>query len=172
MGTVVPDEMALPVLQATLDALADSPVNVLVTLPRAEDQVWSQAAPAGREALRVPPNAVVLPFTRHAAVMPYTSVFVTHAGLGSVGAALTHGVPMVCLPVFIEQPENAAQVARLGAGRVLPKDAPPGAIREAVEAVLADKRYRNAALTVAREIRELENGAAAIRVMEQIGGGS
>jgi UDP-N-acetylglucosamine:LPS N-acetylglucosamine transferase len=48
---------------------------------------------------------------------------VTHAGLGSVVAALAHGVPMVCLPLTREQPENAQAVVRLGAGRALRPDA-------------------------------------------------
>ena len=40
-------------------------------------------------------------------------LFVTHAGYSSVREALTAGVPMVCLPLFADQPHNAARVEEL-----------------------------------------------------------
>ncbi len=64
----------------------------------------------------------------------------THGGLGSIGAALTFGVPIVCVPEDRDQPVNAAMVARLGVGQSLDTDASPAAIGEAVERGLAGPR--------------------------------
>jgi UDP:flavonoid glycosyltransferase YjiC (YdhE family) len=168
MGTVAPAAMTLPVIQAAIDGLADCDFNVFVTLPRAADQPWSSEPPADAGAPKLPANTVVQPFTRHAAVMPHTSVFITHAGLGSVGAALSHGVPMVCVPLFLEQPDNAAHVEALGAGRVLPTSASSADVRAAVEDVLSNPSYAAAARQVAEEVRPLGNGAFAVRELERL----
>jgi UDP:flavonoid glycosyltransferase YjiC (YdhE family) len=118
------------VLQRVLDALGGSAVRGWVSLP-------SYVAP---NELSVPDNVILSGYVRHAAVMPHADLLVTHAGLGSIGAALTFGVPMVCIPEDRDQPVNAAAVARLGAGQQLFSDASPTAIREAVARGLAGPR--------------------------------
>jgi UDP:flavonoid glycosyltransferase YjiC (YdhE family) len=118
------------VLQRVLDALGGSAVRGWVSLP-------SYVAP---NELSAPDNVILSGYVRHAAVMPHADLLVTHAGLGSIGAALTFGVPMVCIPEDRDQPVNAAAVARLGAGQQLLSDASPTAIREAVARGLAGPR--------------------------------
>ena len=157
-GTVAPDDMALPVIQKALDACADLPVDVMATVSTTFD----------RSLLRVPPNAHLSGYVRHAAVLPHTSVFMTHAGLGSVGAALTFGVPMVCLPIFLEQPDNAAHVETLGAGRNLGSSATVDELRDAVRDVLSDDRYRKVAQSVAASLRTDGNGALAVTELEAL----
>jgi hypothetical protein len=110
-----------------LTALGGLPVRGFVTVPGYID-------PA---ALDPPPNVTVSPYVRHAAVLPHAAALVTHAGLGTVLAGLTHGVPLVCLPLGREQPDNARAVERLDAGVALPLDAPPDKVRDAVAAQLA-----------------------------------
>lgn len=128
MGTAGQGEA--PVLQRVMDAMAGLPVRGFVTVPTYVDGA----------ALSVPPNVTVSAYVRHAAVLPHADVVVTHAGLGTVTAALAWGVPMVCMPEDREQPNNAAAVCRLGAGRMVDREAGPGTIRAAIEAVLAGPR--------------------------------
>ena len=168
MGTVAPDEMTVPILQSVLAGLAGSPVNVLVTLPRQADQPWASKPPAGADAFEIPPNAVVVPYLPHEQVLPQTAVFVTHAGLGSVGAALTFGVPMVCIPIFLEQPDNAAAVERLGAGKVLDRSASPSDIRAAVEDVLANPAFGREAQRVADALRAAGSGHTSVEALESL----
>ncbi|XP_066286539.1 UDP-glucuronosyltransferase 2C1-like [Branchiostoma lanceolatum] len=47
---------------------------------------------------------------------PKTRAFITHAGSNGLYEALHHGVPMVCLPLFSDQPANAARVVARGLG--------------------------------------------------------
>ena len=93
------------------------------------DYVESSALPAA-------PNVSLTGYVRHAAVLPHAALLVTHAGLGSVVVALAHGVPMLCLPLDREQPENARAVEDLGAGRMLDPDADPATLRAAIEDLL------------------------------------
>ncbi|TDC52875.1 hypothetical protein E1281_18515 [Actinomadura sp. KC345] len=91
----------------------------------------------------------------HDAVLPEASVVITHAGHGTVSAALTHGVPMVCLPnLAADQPALAQRVAELGAGIVLDGDAAtPPDIAGAVRTVLGDTAYRDNARRLAEVIK-------------------
>ena len=133
MGTTAMGEG--PVLARLVDALAGEPVRVLVLLGDHLDR--------GR--LRLPANATESGYVRHAAVLPHAALSVNHAGLGTVLAALGHGVPQVCLPLGRDQPANARAVERVGAGRVLAADAGVEALRDAVRDVLAAPGYRAAA---------------------------
>ena len=83
------------------------------------------AGQVDREALHVPPNVSDHRLRAHAPVLADTDVMVTHAGLGSVAAALSLGVPLVCTPISRDQPLNAERVAELGAGVALTDAARP-----------------------------------------------
>ncbi|XP_078655984.1 LOW QUALITY PROTEIN: UDP-glucuronosyltransferase 2C1-like [Branchiostoma floridae x Branchiostoma belcheri] len=50
---------------------------------------------------------------------PKTRAFITHAGSNGLYEALHHGVPVVCLPLFWDQPTNAARVVARGLGVTL-----------------------------------------------------
>jgi len=94
--------------------------------------------PAVRPPANVPANVEARAWVPHAEVLPQASLMVTHAGLGTVMAALAYGVPMVCLPMGRDQDGNAERVAHLGAGRVLPASSTAAVIAAAVRAALAD----------------------------------
>ena len=63
------------------------------------------------------------------------------------------GVPLVCLPLGRDQPDNAQRVVEHGAGLRLMPDARPDEIADAARAVLADPRYAEAAAAIGARIR-------------------
>jgi UDP:flavonoid glycosyltransferase YjiC (YdhE family) len=144
-------------LQRTLDGLSDQPVRVLVT-----------AETTDHSHLTIPANAVVIPFVPHAEILPQTAVTVTHAGHGTVTAALAHGVPLVCLPnKMSDQPALAAQVAALGAGIALDGDtASPAAIGTAVMTTLTDSSFTSAARRLAGAIEAAQASDTAATWLE------
>ena len=148
----------MPVLQGVLDALGHLPVRVLVTAGPAIDP----------HALRTAGNTEVVGYVPHSAVLPRASVVVTHAGLGTVMAALAHGVPLVCMPMGRDQFFNAGRVAELGAGRVLPVDADAGVIADAVMSALADAALRQGAKKMATAIARYGGSAAAVAELERL----
>jgi len=96
-------------------------------------------------------NVHVEAWIDQADVLSHADLVVCHGGSGTVFGALAAGVPMVTVPLFADQFENARRVAAAGAGRTVePPDAPR--ITEAVEAVLATQAYRDAAERIAAEM--------------------
>lgn len=78
---------------------------------------------------------------------------VNHGGSGSVIGALTHGLPMVVLPMGADQSLNADRCEQLGVGIALDVvQATPQSIREAVSTILDNPRYRLAAARIRDEI--------------------
>ncbi|TKR63025.1 hypothetical protein L596_026910 [Steinernema carpocapsae] len=52
---------------------------------------------------------------------PNLKVFITHAGMNSIGEVSRRGVPVITIPLFGDQQRNAAQVKRLGTAVVMDK---------------------------------------------------
>jgi MGT family glycosyltransferase len=155
-GTTPMDEV--PVLQRALSALADAPVRVLATIGDHVD----------RDGLEVPPNAEVVGYVRHAALLPWASAVVCHGGLGTVLASLAHSLPLVCVPLGREQPQNADAVVRVGAGvRVNPARIESD-LRTAVVRAVGDLELRAGAARLALEIDELVGADAAVHALEQL----
>jgi UDP:flavonoid glycosyltransferase YjiC (YdhE family) len=158
-GTVAPTEGLYPQLyRAVIDAVADLPIRVLVT-------VGEHADPAELEPL--PPSVHAARWVPQGRVMPHSAAMVHHGGGGTTLAALAAGVPSVVLPLFADQPINALLVESLGAGFALTGggDEIPR-IAEALAAVLEDPRYAAGARRVADEIRELPPVADSVEDLE------
>ncbi len=137
-------------LQRTLDGLAGSGVRVLATTGSV-DPAALHLSDAG---------ARVVPYVPHGAVLPHAAAVVTHAGHGTLTAALAHGLPVVTLPNSgADQPALAAQVAQLGADVDLDGEtAGPDDIRRSVEQVLAEPSFRQVAQRLADRIAEHQPG--------------
>jgi MGT family glycosyltransferase len=119
-------------LQRAVDALGRLPVKAFVSTGSLQVE-------------RVPANVFVAPYAPHARLLPMTDVVVTHAGLGTVHAALEHGKPLVCLPLGRDQGDNAARLVHRGAAIRLSAGAGADRIAAAVSKVLEDDRYATAA---------------------------
>jgi UDP:flavonoid glycosyltransferase YjiC (YdhE family) len=141
-----------------LDAVAALPVRVLLTL--------GGALPAS--AVDPPPNVTVRGFVPHELLLPHMAAVISHAGLSTITAALTAGVPLVCIPQGRDQPDNAERVAASGVGRVVATDAPPAAIAAALRELLADSAALRAARGFADVIAGLGGGDAATREVARL----
>jgi len=93
---------------------------------------------------------------------------VTHAGLGSVAAALSQGVPLVCTPMGRDQHLNAQRTAHLGAAIDVGADPGADTIAAAVRTVLADPSYGEAAARIASVSRRSGGPAAAVTDLESL----
>uniref|UniRef100_A0A6P4G225 UDP-glucuronosyltransferase 2B17-like n=1 Tax=Drosophila rhopaloa TaxID=1041015 RepID=A0A6P4G225_DRORH len=73
---------------------------------------------------------------------PKVKLFINHAGKGGITEAQYHGKPMLSLPVFADQPQNAEGMIKKGFGRTLSlltlEEQP---FREAILDVLSNPQY-------------------------------
>lgn len=118
----------------------------------------------------VPENCCVVQWAPQSALMPHVSAHVTHAGSNSTLDSLASGVPMVCVPLFADQPMNAQAVAAVGAGLALGRDeaARAGA---AVEQLLGEMRFRAVAQALARRIAALPPTDVVVPLLEDVADG-
>ena len=145
-------------LRAALAALAELPVRLLLT-------IGERADPAELDVL--PDNVRVERWVPQAQVLPHAAAMVCHGGFGTVLGGLYAGVPMVLVPMFADQPRNAARVAELGAGIVLgrgPRGVP--GLGDAVRTVLGDPGYASAAARLAAEAAALAPVDEAVELLE------
>jgi len=94
----------------------------------------------------VPEHIIAIERIPQLELLPQMDAVVCHAGLNTVSESLSNAVPLVVAPLTRDQPINAANVARIGAGiRVHFYRARPDQLRAAVLALLSDPAYRAAA---------------------------
>jgi len=101
----------------------------------------------------VPGNFIIEPSVPQIEILEHAAAFVTHGGMNSVNEALYFNVPLVVAPQGADQFWIASRVAELGAGIVLGRGADASDLREAVERVLADRRYSQAAARIGESLR-------------------
>jgi UDP:flavonoid glycosyltransferase YjiC (YdhE family) len=138
-------------LRRTLTALATLPVRGLVTLGPA----------LAADEFEPPTNVVLADFVPHALVLPHVAAIVSQCGHGTVMKALAHGIPLVCLPLFGDQPGVAARVVHADAGVRLSRDALSTHIRTAIQRVLSEPRFREGAQRLATAMA-LEDGVKTV----------
>ncbi|KAH8282529.1 hypothetical protein KR054_008203, partial [Drosophila jambulina] len=86
---------------------------------------------------------------------PNIKLFITHAGKGGVTEAQYHGIPMLALPVFGDQPSNANAMVEQGFGltqSLLTLE--EQSFREGIREVLENPKYANAARSFSRLYRD------------------
>ncbi len=142
-----------PMLQNILDAVAPLPLETTVTVGPGIDA----------RGLRVPPNASIHSWLDHDQVLATTSLLVGHGGHSTAMRALSFGVPQIVMPAnpMIDQKRVGAALEHVHAGVLLPKHAKPKRIREAIETVLGDSTYREAADRLGEQIRRRDGADVA-----------
>jgi UDP:flavonoid glycosyltransferase YjiC (YdhE family) len=145
-------EQAYPTL---IDAVTGLYARVLMTVGRDFDMSRLPDLPG---------NLRVQAWIDKADVLGEAALVVCHGGAGTVYGALAAGVPLVIVPIIGDQFANAAAVTGAGAGIEVVTDQDPGKrrrlvsgkdaaqIRRAIETVLGDRSYRQAAAEVAAEM--------------------
>jgi UDP:flavonoid glycosyltransferase YjiC (YdhE family) len=112
---------------------------------------------------RLPSTVRHCAFAPFRQLLPLCGAVVHHGGIGTTAAALQAGCPQVVLPLAWDQPDNAARVARLGAGLALGP-------RQRTAAHLARALVRVRAPEVRGRCRELSAKAGASDGLEVAAG--
>ena len=91
-----------------------------------------------------PDNVLVVPWVPQQAVLahPATRIFITHCGIHGVLEAIHYGVPMVGIPVFVDQGDVLTRIVGHGIGVGLDKSATEEEIVNAVVEVRDNPTYK------------------------------
>jgi MGT family glycosyltransferase len=146
------------VFKATANAIVDLGMRGLLTHGPMFDP---QSLPQGE-------SLAYRKFVPHSAVLPQASVMVTQCGHGATMAALRYGVPMVCVPVFADQPDIAARIVHHGAGVALSTTSTPEEFRSAIEAVAREPQFRKAARSLRARLADGDGAAKAADEIEAV----
>lgn len=117
-----------------------------------------------------PANVVVRRYVPHDEVMPHADLVVCHGGLGTVHAALAHGIPMVCMPHGRDQGDNAARVVAAGVGLRVSRVASVRRLRSTFKSALSTESLRPAAADLKQAIRRQDGAAGTVRELEALAG--
>ena len=131
-----------PVLRRVIEALGGLDARALVTL-------GPVLSPADFPA---PANVIVTAHAPHSQVFPHAALVITHCGHASTLRPLMAGLPLVCLPLGRDQPDNAARVTERGAGVRVSAEASADDIAKAIRTVLSEPGYRAAAKALGARI--------------------
>jgi UDP:flavonoid glycosyltransferase YjiC (YdhE family) len=85
--------------------------------------------------------------------------------------ALSHGLPMVMIPIAADQPQNARRCAELGIARMIEPGQQVGlaeTIRDAVREVLSDPHYKQNAQNLQKEIEALPGLEYPVALLERL----
>ncbi|KAF6131146.1 hypothetical protein HJG60_008029 [Phyllostomus discolor] len=82
---------------------------------------------------------------------PKTKAFITHGGTNGVYEAIYHGIPVVGLPLFLDQPDNIIRMKAKGAAVRLDIDTMSSAdLLNALKTVINDPSYKENAMKLSR----------------------
>ena len=92
-----------------------------------------------------------VPFAPFDLLLPWCSAIVHHGGVGTTAAAFAAGCPQLVLPLAWDQPDNAARIAKHGAGIVLgPRRRGRTQLAKALSSLMT-QRYRNRCRAIASD---------------------
>ncbi|WP_433170041.1 nucleotide disphospho-sugar-binding domain-containing protein [Actinoallomurus sp. CA-150999] len=117
----------------------------------------------------VPPSVRLVAPTPLDRFLHTCDVVIHHGGASTTLTVTAEGVPQLVLPQFADQFGHAERIAALGAGIALDDDVrqdDPAAIRDAVDALLSEPRYRASATRLGHVMAAMPSPAEVVRTLE------
>ncbi len=129
LGSLASGDVEL--MQGLIDSLADTPYRVIVSKGPQHEEIELADNMTGEE------------FLPQASILPLVDLVITHGGNNTVTESLYHGKPMVVLPVFWDQYDNAQRIHETGLGvRLDTYGHEPAQLRAAIDGLLSDEALR------------------------------
>jgi UDP:flavonoid glycosyltransferase YjiC (YdhE family) len=130
-----------PEIPSVLEALEASGASVIAIIPGIDDKLLDRFS---RGRFRICTAKVKLTH-----LLPDMDLAVTNANHGTTSIALLAGVPLLCIPITIEQWLLSVNIERLGAGTGIRRDRVADEFSTALDRTLADGCYRESAKKIA-----------------------
>jgi MGT family glycosyltransferase len=144
-------------MQRLVDILGASDHRVIVSKGPLAEQIRLHDTMAGEGYLPQP------------AVLPLVDLVITHGGNNTTCEALHHGKPMVVLPIFWDQYDNAQRMHETGLGvRLDTYRCEPAELTGAIDRLLADKALKTRLAGIARRLQRRSGTIKAADLIEQL----
>jgi MGT family glycosyltransferase len=161
-----------PLIYLSLGSLASADVALMQglvdTLAGTRHRVIVSKGPQ-HEALRLADNMTGAEFLPQASILPQVDLVITHGGNNTVTECLHFGKPMVALPVFWDQYDNAQRVHETGFGiRLDTYGHAPEELTGAVDALLADDGLARRLAATSRRLRAASGTVTAADAIERV----
>ncbi len=115
------------------------------------------------------PNMIGAEFLPQTSVLPHVDAVITHGGNNTVTECLWFGLPMVVLPIFWDQHDNAQRVDERGHGIRLPTyGLTAETLRAALDRVLTEPVLRGRAADAGRRLRHHPGTVRAADLIERV----
>ena len=161
-----------PLLYLSLGSLGSADVGLMQrlidTLGATEYSVIVSLGPQHEE-LRLAPNMSGAEFLPQPAILPEVDLVITHGGNNTVTESLHFGKPMVVLPLFWDQHDNAQRMDELGLGRRLDTYRhEPVELVDAIESLLADSELPRRLSAISARLEAEPGTAKAADLIERL----
>jgi MGT family glycosyltransferase len=108
-------------------------------------------------------------FLPQTSILPHVDAVITHAGNNTVTECMWFGKPMIALPIFWDQHDNAQRLEETGYGVRLPTYAlDAGQIETALARVLTDELMRARCAAAGERLRRVPGTVRAAELIEQV----
>jgi len=147
----------VPLMERLVESLAKTPHRYIVS-----------KGPQ-HEAYELPPNMVGAEFLPQVSVLAHVDLVLTHGGNNTVTECIHHGKPMVVLPIFWDQHDNAQRVHETGFGeRLSTYSFTDSEISAAIDRLLADHELHARLGEVSRRLNENRGNVRAADLIERL----
>jgi len=144
-------------MQRLVDLLATTEHRVIVSKGPLADEITLHENQTGEGFLPQP------------AILPQVDLVITHGGNNTVTEAFHHGKPMIVLPLFWDQVDNAQRIDETGFGRRLATyDFRDEELTDAIDELLADTALAARLAAVSRRLRAAPGTILAADLIERV----
>ena len=117
----------------------------------------------------LPGSPLVVAFAPQMELLARSSLMITHAGLNSTLESLSHGVPLVAVPITFEQPAIAARILGTGVGDfITSSQVTPARLRAKILQVLYTTSFRQVAQQFQEAIAKTDGCTKAAEIIEKV----
>src|SRR5690349_10364165 len=121
------------------------------------------------EQIKLYDNMAGAEFLPQTSVLPHVDLVITHGGNNTVTESLSFGKPMILLPLFWDQHDNAQRIHETGFGRRLDTYGhAPQELRAAVDELLADDALRARLAACAAQLQAQPGTVRAADLIERV----
>ena len=158
LGSLASGDVEL--MRSLVGSLARRPYRVIVSMGPQHDQ------------LELGDNMVGEEFLPQASILPQVDAVITHGGNNTVTECLHFGKPMVVLPVFWDQYDNAQRIHETGFGiRLDTYEHDPAELPAALDRLLGDAGLRDRLGRISARLRDVRGTERAADLIEGVAGG-